>query len=350
LFLAPTESLTLPAPVSDYIDNFVFIPPPLYFAPSAIPPTYKWFGLADKELRTILNVPSEFDGAGIRIAMIDSGFFSHPFYQAGGYLLRPTPTLSSPNPGSDSYGHGTAIAFNAFMVAPKVEVLGIKQSNPPQDSLEEAAELSVDIISCSWGYDNEQVIPILQATILDLVRQGSILLFAAGNGHSAWPASQPEVISIGGVYSNSEGNLSASNFASGFRSNIFADRQVPDLCGLCGQLPKGVYFMLPTKPGSRMDRDHAGMALDGTKGNDGWVGASGTSSATPQVAGVIALLIQKARVNGTVLSPAIVKDILTKTCNPITNGTGGNGAPAVGQPNVATGWGLVDAAAALALI
>ena len=35
LFVAPTESLTVPSTVSQHIDDFVFVPPPHFFAPSA---------------------------------------------------------------------------------------------------------------------------------------------------------------------------------------------------------------------------------------------------------------------------------------------------------------------------
>jgi serine protease AprX len=80
------------------------------------------------------------------------------------------------------------------------------------------------------------------------------------------------------------------------------------------------------------------------------VGASGTSSATPQIAGIVALMVQKARANGTVLTPVSVKAALEQSCVLVTAGRNAMGFPAVGQPNTAVGFGLVDATAALASI
>lgn len=350
LFLAPLTSLTLPAEVSDHIDNFVFTPPPLYFTPKSDPPAHTWYGLDEAAVRSILSVPADADGAGVRIAIVDSGFYNHPFFAKRAYALRPTTTNSSPAPESDDEGHGTAMAANIFATAPKAEVLGIKQSNPPQDAIEEAAELGVDIISCSWGYDREAVFPILQATIIDIIAEGRVLLFASGNGHNAWPASQPEVLAVGGVYSDPSGNLEASNFASGFLSSVFPGRSVPDVCCLCGQLPKAIYFMLPTQPGCQLDRANSGAGQDGTSSRDGWVGCSGTSAATPQAAGVVALLIQRARSKGVPMTPGLVRDALQKSARAVGKGVSANGAAASGQPNTATGWGLIDASAALALV
>jgi subtilisin family serine protease len=80
------------------------------------------------------------------------------------------------------------------------------------------------------------------------------------------------------------------------------------------------------------------------------LGASGTSSATPQIAGVVALMVQKARAAGRTLNPADAKDALARSCRPITAGRNAMGFPPVGQPNTAVGFGLVDATAALNLV
>jgi serine protease AprX len=298
-------------------------------------------------------VPSGLDGSGIVVGVVDTGFYPHPYYSDRGLAFHPRPTASAPAPDVDDHGHGTAISFNVFAVAPAVTLLGFKQTNPPQDALEDAADASVDIISCSWGWDYEQVFPILQATLLDIIVEGRIVLFAAGNGHYAWPGSQPEVLSVGGVYWNAQDVLEASNYASGYMSSLYPGRRVPDFCGLCGMQPKAIYILMPTQPGNLMDRDNAGASHpdhDETGPSDGWVGASGTSSATPQIAGVIALMLQQARALGRPLSPGRVKQILEQTAVPITQGRNSMGIPATGQPNAATGWGLVDAGQAVAAV
>jgi subtilisin family serine protease len=147
------------------------------------------------------------------------------------------------------------------------------------------------------------------------------------------------------------GALQASNYASGYMSSMFPGRRIPDVSGLCGQTPKAIYILMPTQPANTMDQQNGGTPFpdaDETRGNDGWVGASGTSSATPQIAGIVALMIQKARRKGLTLSAADVRSKLEASCVAITAGRNAMGFPAVGQPNTAVGFGLVNATAALA--
>ena len=75
--------------------------------------------------------------------------------------------------------------------------------------------------------------------------------------------------------------------------------------------------------------------------DDGWAAFSGTSAAAPQVAGVCALLKQVAPR----LSPAKVKDVLTRTARDATTGSNHPrfGIPAAPGYDLATGHGLVDA-------
>jgi subtilisin family serine protease len=250
-------------------------------------------------------------------------------------------------------GHGTAIAYNTFAVAPRVTVLGYKQTDPPQDALEDAADGGADIISCSWGWDGEQSFTMLEATIRSIVQEGKIVLFSAGNGQQAWPGSMPEVLSIGGVYADRQGQLEASNFASGFNSNLYQGRRVPDVSGLCGQRPKGIYILMPCAPGSEFDQALSGHAFpdrDETAADDGWFGASGTSSGAPQVAGLAALLVQRGREKGIALTTDSVRSMLQQTAIAVQKGSNAQGFPAVGHPNIAVGFGLVDAAAALECI
>jgi len=350
LFVAPPTSLSMPTTASADVDHLVFIPPPVYFAaPSPNPPQVNYHHVDDASMRNIFNVPAGFDGSGVRVAMVDTGFFPHPYYSTRNLKFSAIPTNAAPQPQVDSYGHGTAVAYNVFAIAPKAELLGFQQTDPPQDALEDAAAAGVDIISCSWGWDREQVFPLVQASLLSIIAEGKIVLFAAGNGQYSWPGSEPNVISIGGVYSDNRGALQASNYASGYMSGMFPGRRIPDVSGLCGQRPKAIYIVMPTQPANTMDGEFSGTYPDGdgTAATDGWLAASGTSSATPQIAGVVALMIQKARAAGKTLAPDAAKNALVKSCRPITTGRNAMGFPAVGQPNTAVGFGLVDAAAAL---
>jgi serine protease AprX len=61
----------------------------------------------------------------------------------------------------------------------------------------------------------------------------------------------------------------------------------------------------------------------------------------------VALMVQKARAAGKVLTPAAAKTALEQSCVAVTTGRNAMGFPASDQPNTAVGFGLVNAAAAL---
>jgi subtilisin family serine protease len=93
--------------------------------------------------------------------------------------------------------------------------------------------------------------------------------------------------------------------------------------------------MLPVQPGATLD----GITPSTGASDDGWGLFSGTSAACPQVAGVVALLLEKKPG----LSPADVKKKLMDTARDITTGTSGTGETAGPGNDDATGAGLVDA-------
>lgn len=362
LFFAPPTSLSAaPRPVHPLIDHFVFMPPPVQFAPpQAQPPVPDYHHLTPERVRQLLRVPAEATADEETIAIIDGGLWpEHPHFAADKYKISAIPVPGGAQAGSDLDGHGTAICRNVFMVCPSVQVLGLSYLPAPgsvgvlaESALEIAAEHGAGVISCSWGWDYEQAFPTLQTTIQDLVASGHIVLFAAGNGARSWPASMPEVIAIGGVYADPDGHLEASDYASGFRSDRYPNRLVPDVSGLCGQQPSGVYIPMPCPPGSHSDQSMAGNYPhgDGTSDNDGWCVMSGTSSATPQVASVIALMLARARSMGITLTPERVRQILHSSAQSVQAGHNAFGFPATGVPNAATGFGLVDAQAALSMV
>jgi subtilisin family serine protease len=246
--------------------------------------------------------------------------------------------------------------YSLACVAPEAEIKAMSISDPPQDAVEQLFDdLGCRVISCSWGWEAEQVTSVLEATLQDLAAEDALLVFAAGNGQHAWPGSMPDVLSIGGVYqAPGSRDIEASSFASGFLSTRYPGRTVPDVCGLCGHVPRGIYLMLPTQPASRLDREHGGSAFvpdgygDDTRPDDGWVGASGTSSATAQVAGVVALMLEAAAAAGAQLSSLAVRTLLAATCRVPTKGRNAMGVPASPVvPNASTGYGLVNVEALL---
>jgi hypothetical protein len=186
---------------------------------------------------------------------------------------------------------------------------------------------------------------LLAAVIARAVREGILVIFAAGNGSWGFPAQHPDAIAVGGVYKHLHGSLKgrleASNYASGFISPVYPGRLVPDVCGLVGQLPDGAYIMLPIPPDNPRDQIRAAVG-DDTLPSNGWAAFSGTSAAAPQLAGICALMKQ----TDPSLSPARVKQLLQQTARDVVEGFSNpvaGGHRARKGLDLATGYGLADA-------
>ncbi|WP_051973177.1 S8 family serine peptidase [Cryobacterium sp. MLB-32] len=292
---------------------------------------------------------------GVRLMMVDTGWEAHPWFAANGFsgsvLLGPGATAV----GIDENGHGTGESANAFSVAPGITFTMVKMNfSNSTAGFNTAAILAPDVISCSWG-SSLQLGPLdpidqaLAAAIALAVVNGTIVVFSAGNGHFGFPGQHPDVISAGGVYVAADGSRRASNYASGFLSQIYPGRRVPDVSGLVGLLPRAIYLMLPQPAGSAIDVGNAGPGFpnsDETLASDGWAAFSGTSAAAPQLAGACALL----RGEDPSISPAAAREILMKSAEDVVTGTSNpstGGQPAAPGNDLATGAGLVDAVSAL---
>ncbi|MHC4439702.1 MAG: S8 family serine peptidase [Planctomycetota bacterium] len=276
-------------------------------------------------------------GHGVRVVMPDTGFYRHPYFIEQGYNFLAVTTPDALDYTTDNNGHGTGECANLFATAPGINFIGLKMGNPTL-AIKTATELRPDIITNSWGYSVDGPLPSmpnwlkpLYLAVLGAVRKGITVCFSAGNGHYGFPGSMPQVISVGGVYVDEKLNYSATNYTSGFESTWFPGRNVPDVSGLCGIRPTADYIILPVQKGAGAER--AG----------GWGAFSGTSAASPMVAGVCALL-KEADPN---LTPNDIKNILRHTARDITTGTNAHGNKAKPGPDLATGYGLVDAERAI---
>jgi hypothetical protein len=297
-------------------------------------------------------------GSGVRVAMADTGHYDHPYFAGRGY--RVAPVVLGPaavNPTEDEVGHGTGECANMFAVAPDAQLLPVKINFVNTvGGFNAAVGLNPDIITCSWG-SSVPTGPLsaadqaLAAAVAAAVATGITVVFSAGNGHIGFPGQHPDVIAAGGTFMHPDGSLEASNYASGFISNVYPGRRVPDLCGLVGMLPRAMYLMLPLEPGDTIDVGNAGGAWpngDQTADNDGWAAFSGTSAAAPQLAGGAALVKQAcpkltpAEIRAVLMQAA--QDVVTGSCNPASGGF-----PATVGPDTATGNGLLDAYKAVLL-
>ncbi len=358
----------------ELLDGVAINEPVYYFhagLPSVVPPINSDEYLSVPEgvaqgLNATLAHQQGITGKGVEVAMVDSGWYPHPFFTQRNYKVDVVLAPGATDKWLDDSGHGTGESANLLAIAPDVSLTIVKadialsgkhRNVDSVSAFRTAVNLQPDIICCSWGADQRRrrLSPqnlVFAALVADAVRQGITVIFAAGNGHYGFPAQHPDVIAAGGVYlycnGSLKGTLEASNYASSFVSPVYPGRNVPDVCGLVGNLPYGSYIMLPVPPGSKIDRQLASVQ-DGTEPTDGWAAFSGTSAAAPQLAGICALMKQL----NPDLSPAQVKQILQQTARDVVDGfsnPSSSGAPARAGPDLATGYGLADADASVQAI
>jgi hypothetical protein len=356
--LTTKEEIQIPDDLQDTI-AFAYIPsPPLFFAISSIPPNVSVYHLRLMDVLRSLRGSHchrrRWTGRNIRVAMTDTGFANHPYFISQGYNITRGSTPTTEHPMIDAVGHGTGESANVLVMAPDCHFIGVKHNDYSAEALETALDQNPHIITNSWGWDVDvqsksdiqaqdpnlfNELRDLENIINDAIDDGVMIIFAAGNGHHAFPGSMPNVLAVGGVTVEQDGKLEASSYASSFRSELFPGRQVPDVCGIVGEFSSATalkgHIMLPVPNGCDLEGDNMPVS----KSKMGWGIFSGTSAAAPQVAGVVALLLS---VNPD-LTPNQVKSILSDTAADVTRGTTGLGDAAhVGFDN-ATGAGFVDA-------
>lgn len=351
-------------PLGDVIEGVALEVPRRYMQGSPTPPPVDYWhldvpaGVARATKATPLH-ELQITGQGVKVAMVDSGWYRHPYFVANGYSVAEVvlgPGASFPQ--ADESGHGTGESANILAIAPGCTLLPVKANFVNTvGAFNAAVALGPDIISCSWGSHSPFFLGaadlVLAASVSAAVAAGITVIFSAGNGHAGFPGQHPDVVSAGGAFLDADGTLIASNYASGFQSSIYPGRRVPDLCGLVGQRPKAIYIMLPVEPGDSIDVGNSGGVFpdgDQTGADDGWAAFSGTSAAAPQIAGAAALIKQVAPS----ATPADVKAALMATARDVTAGECShvmdlhNGLPAhPGGPDEATGSGLLDVTSAV---
>lgn len=365
-FQSTNDEVKVPSELSDLID-FAYIPNPVhFFSQSFVPPRTSLYHLGLLDVLRSLNGSqchrNGWTGKGVRVAMADSGFAKHPYFESQGYNMNRISTPGLGNPLQDSSGHGTGECANVLIVAPDCEFVGIKHNDYSALALETSLDQNPNIITNSWGWniDNRSKSQIrsndrnqyneiidIENIISDAIDDGVVVIFSAGNGHRAFPGSMDEVLSIGGVLVNRDGSFEASNYASSFVSQMYPNRRVPDVCGIVGSANRNSngflpgHIMLPVPNGSQLE----GENLSSQRGNQGWGMFSGTSASAPQVAGIVALMLS---INPN-LSQKDVKSILEQSARDVTKGRSSMGDQATVGVDLATGAGFVDAALACQL-
>jgi subtilisin family serine protease len=239
-------------------------------AVSAKPPAGQNWGIE------ALNVPDTWKvtkGKGIKVMVIDTGSSDHPnltIDRNNSKNFCKTETIWDEN-GHSTHCCGIIAAKgkdNLFGVAPEAEIItckvldreGYGDNNATLKALRYAAEVKPDVISMSLGYYYAD--PRIAEAIRELYKLNIPIVAAAGNDGDGnkvnFPARHEEVICVAAY--DKEGNI--ANFSN--QSNQ-------------------VDFAAP------------GVNIYSTWLNGGYASISGTSMATPFVAGIVALLIAKHR-------------------------------------------------------
>jgi subtilisin family serine protease len=326
-----------PAPQMDKLPGALAIalpPAPIWFAPR-FPPAFPGLTLrVPGDIAQLLMASATHremvggnraTGGGIKVAVIDSGFAHHPYFEDHGYHITRAAASDTSSPAVDPEQHGTAVLANMLACAPDVSAIGVKKGALPELAFSKARSFKPNVISFSVGYDlgPAATLPVdylpLATQIVDAVAKKTVVVVAAGNfGVNAFPAMMPETLAVGGAIIDAADQLSVANTSSSFAHPIYPARHVPDICGF------GMDIILP---------------IPDPLGAPDWTAMGYTSCATPQVAGVCALLIQ----NNPSLTPQTIRSVLIETAQDIRNGVSANGEAAGLGIDLATGGGLVNA-------
>jgi|GEM_PF-6265588 len=216
--------------------------------------------------------------------------------------------------------------------------------------------------------------------IRELKQKGVPVFCSSGNNGTTepplapqFPAMYEDVICVGGAYPKSlndpldPGYWYASNIAISFSASYvdpgsteLVGRNYPDVCGICGDLPHGNLVCAPVGPsllnyadalvlGGWSSALHWPVVLydaiysdfDGTEWNDGWAVGTGTSFATPCVAG-IGCLVLSGLPDLAAMDVEGLRSALAAGCVDVRQGVSGGGHPAAQGSDIATGSGFVS--------
>lgn len=222
-------------------------------------------------------------GAGVRVAVIDSGLNQFDPQLAGVHVLPGYDVIGAPfaaNDTSDCYGHGTEVtsilaaqpsAKNNFAgIAPDATILPIKQTNTQGDktgtaeglarAIDRALAEHADVanISVTTPGDN----PVLKAAVGRAARSGMIIVAAAGND-----GEQANLPAYPAAYSTQFANVIAVSASDN-------TDQIPAF----------------SETGRYVTVAAPGVNVPAIAGKIGYASATGTSFAAPYVTGTVALL------------------------------------------------------------
>ncbi len=272
-------------PDSAFVGNNYFVLSPTLPPPVVDEGAGAYAGFGDRALRW-LGVPEDNSswGTGVRVAVLDTGTSEHPAF--GGKFI-PEFNFLEDFPDAISYhGHGTAVASllaGTNGIAPGADLISLKVLDGDgagntftlAEGIVEAVNQGARVLSMSLGTFGES--PILEDAVNYALRHGAVLIAAAGNEGVQglpYPALYDGVVSVTAV--------DANNRRAPF-SNVAPE----------------------------VDLAAPGIGLKAAWGVAEEISFSGTSAATPLVAGAVAALLSREPA----LSPAQAVEILMDNAN-----------------------------------
>jgi subtilisin family serine protease len=243
------------------------------------------------------------DGEGVKVVVVDVGWSENPAPWLTGVTGDREQAFDQQGNIKQYAGHGTFIAGVIKCIAPKAEVVvkgvftraGATWESDLVAKLDEALLESPDIISLSAGTQTRNLLSSMGFDVWFEERlskiKGLLMVCAAGNHNSRepfYPAASPSTLSVGALDANGLKRAGYSNY--GHWVDLFAPGT-----DLINAFLKGTYICdEPPHKGER--RTFGGRAK--------W---SGTSFATPLVAGLVAARMSSTGENAQQAADALVK-------------------------------------------
>jgi subtilisin family serine protease len=312
------------------------------------------------------------DGAGVTIAVCDTGIDTNDpttvHADLAGRLTFVVDSAGAAVVGADTDGHGTHVAGIAagdggsgdvdpqgFLlgqgVAPGADVGLIRLNGTVAARVQQSVLQGADVMNNSWAMngasysadDRTVDLGVRDADATATNQTPLVIVFSAGNSGSG----------AGTVTKNPKNAILVGNSLNARPGEMTANDDIRGLAASSSRGPATDGRMLPTvvAPGTDIISTYSPVGFRSgpytdTGGTLHPVHApmSGTSMASPHVAGNAALLIDWWRQtrNGKTPSPALVKALMVSSTEPVTGGTDGAGGTIAAGPNNNVGWGRVS--------
>ena len=307
---------------------------------------------ANKVWRQSIRLPSSYSGAGVGVAVLDTGVTRVADL---GNRVRVRVDFTPDHDGYDRYGHGThmagLIAGDGALsggtwagAARKANLISVKVAGKDGSTdvsvviaamqwiVAHRSAYNIRILNLSFGTDAIQpyLLDPLDYAVEQVWRSGIAVIVAAGNrgslpGTINKPGDDPFVITVGAADIRGTAGTGDDQVAS------FSSRgPTHDLVAKPDLVAPGIGLVSHRAPGSTLDTEHPAARV-----GDYYFKGSGTSQAAAIVSGVAALMIQA--------NPSLTPDVLKATLMGTAKKMGG----LLGLGGAGSGAGLVDATAAV---